>query len=161
MAAVIALVAMGRAPRSAGAVATHSSSGRTNPGLAAPPPAPAAPPRKTATVEISFRSTPSGATVFREGSDAALGLTPFTARLDAAPKPQIFTFRRSGWKEGRATVSLDANARVELALAPQQGEDERADEVGREPGTPPKRARGGHRRKDVKLDQSTVLNPFE
>jgi hypothetical protein len=160
LAAIIALVAATRSPRSAEAVAGRSGPVRVSPGGGTAPAAPAARPPAPATVEISFQSTPPGATVFREGSDAPLGLTPFTARFDATAQPQVFAFRRPGWKEGRATVSLGANAQVELALARQDGEDEAV----RDPGATPKRgerARGGHRRKNVKLDQSTVLNPFE
>jgi hypothetical protein len=113
-------------------------------------------------VEISFQSSPPGATVFRAGSETPLGVTPFTARLGTTPQPQVFAFRHPGWKEGRTTVTLAANARVELALARQDGEDE----AHRDPGQTPKQGertgtRGGHRRKNVKLDQSTVLNPFE
>jgi serine/threonine protein kinase len=159
IAGTLALVAAGRASPPAGAVGE----------IPAPPmigavASHAAGPKPAADVEVTFESTPEGATVFRAGSETPLGLTPFVARMAVAAEPQIFEFRRTGWKAAQKSVTLMSNATVELALMPNDGTETVGGEARtrkkRERPTPETSARG-ERRKNVKLDQSSVLNPFE
>jgi hypothetical protein len=185
VAATVGLIAAGRATRPAAAVPHVSPpwGGLVTVGETTAP----AKPRSGAheEVEIAFASTPEGAAVFRIGSETPLGLTPFVARLKATPEPQAFEFRRTGWKTERRWVALNSNMTVALALTAAGGEDavggqvqarkksERTSTRGertrgertrgeRTPDerTPDERTRG-ERQTNVKLDQSTVLNPFE
>ena len=129
-------------------------------------------------IEVTFTSTPPGADVFRVGAtDERVGVTPFQAHLLPGPvgaEPALFEFRREGWKTERRSVSLSVDAHVDVILAadtpvadsqsaavvgdlsPDDGQRQkkRVDKHAAIPATEP-------RRKPAKLDESSVLDPFE
>ena len=76
------------------------------------------PPEEPQPIEIEFRSTPSGAGVYRAGTDEQLGVTPWT--LTAAPVDRIdqFEVRLDGYQPQTTRVPLSRSALVSLSLTP-------------------------------------------
>ena len=161
VALTVVLIAAGRTGRAPAPLPTTSSV------AARSATATESPARKTVTapaeqrhVEVTFTSSPAGAAVHLAGVEAPLGQTPFMTRLKATPEPRTFEFRRPGWTAARKTVALNSNVTVELALTPAGGEDAGGGKVQARKKSE-RTSKRGERQNNVKLDQSTVLNPFE
>jgi hypothetical protein len=133
-------------------------------------------------VQMTFQSTPSGVTVFREGDPRPLGVTPFAAEFEASSRSEVFEFRLEGWKVGRKHLALLASGPVELALTPIEGDPGTADNrpAGKRPqaaeaslgnendngSESPVRTKVKSKRREAakraaKYDQDAVMNPFE
>ena len=70
-----------------------------------------------AIVTLSFRSQPAGAEVWRDGSEARTGVTPFEVRVPQSAEPVIFEFRRRGFETLRQEVSLAADTETAVTLS--------------------------------------------
>jgi serine/threonine-protein kinase len=121
-----------------------------------------------ARVQITFDSVPAGASVFREGADRPLGVTPFVASLAASPETVTFEYRLEGWRVERTSVALTADTEIKIPLAPVEtaSSSRRPHERTRK-----RKGKGGTKEPEtvqpapeapaVKLDHDIVLNPFE
>ena len=70
-----------------------------------------------AKVRVSFASSPQGAEVFREGSDAPLGVTPLDWSTERTDRPTRFEFRFPGHNRAWQEIVLDKDSSVSVALA--------------------------------------------
>jgi len=165
---VLAVATTGSRSRSAAGTAPARSS------LATPawtPPVPAANPAQTS-VRITFDSAPAGASVFREGEDRPLGVTPFVATFAASPETETFEYRLEGWRVERTSLALTADTEIKIPLVPAEAasSSSSSSRPARERG---RKRRGGSANPEpetvqpapeppaVKLDHDIVLNPFE
>ncbi|MBM4396989.1 MAG: PEGA domain-containing protein, partial [Deltaproteobacteria bacterium] len=88
-----------------------------------PDPAPATVPKPLpespsppARIQIRLRSDPAGATVLDGARE--VGKTPFDLDFDRGQGSKSFVFRHKGYRDGAATVSLDAGGEVHARLDP-------------------------------------------
>lgn len=77
----------------------------------------ALPPKADNKVQIALDSNPTGAEVYRDGSESLLGVTPIVLTLPKSNAPQVYEFRRSGFKSTRETLNLDKDSRLVVQLA--------------------------------------------
>ncbi len=117
---------------------------------AAVEPAATAQPAAPATVKLTFESSPAGAEVFRRGSDAPLGLTPFTARVEAADAVDTFEFRLGGYDSWAEEVSIREDATLAATLA----------KVATRPAARNSAATGKKPKKKRNLRKRDTLDPF-
>jgi serine/threonine protein kinase len=68
-------------------------------------------------VRVTFDSSPRGAEVFREGSDAPLGVTPLEWSTERSDRPTRFEFRFQGHNRAWQEIVLDKDSSVSVALA--------------------------------------------
>jgi len=115
----------------------------------------ATPPRQR--VEIWFASDPPGATVFVAGSPQSLGVTPFSSVFDASTQSATFEFRADGRRVARRDVSLQRDAHIEVALAPEEAGEAAAQKHG---AAPPQAGAHTHS-KSSNLDHDVMFNPFK
>lgn len=71
-------------------------------------------------VELTIRSTPAGAAVHLSGSREALGVTPYTHRIEQSDAEVAFEVRRRGYHTRRLTLSAGASASQQVALKPRK-----------------------------------------
>ncbi|HEY8927037.1 MAG TPA: serine/threonine-protein kinase [Polyangia bacterium] len=121
-----------------------------------------------ARVQITFDSVPPGASVFREGGDRPLGVTPFVASFDASSDTVTFEYRLEGWRVERTSLALATDAEIKIPLVPFETASS-----SRHPHERSGKRKGKHGTKEpetvqpapeppaVKLDHDIVLNPFE
>jgi hypothetical protein len=124
----------------------------------------------TGSVRVTFDSIPAGASVFREGAEHALGVTPFVASFTGSPETVTFEYRLDGWRVERTSLALTVDTEIKIPLtrvetaSPSRPAHERGGkhkggtgagakepETVQPPAEPPA----------VKLDHDIVLNPFE
>jgi eukaryotic-like serine/threonine-protein kinase len=86
----------------------------------APATAPSPTPRPAAAapeyVTVAIRTTPAGASVFRDGDDADLGTTPFTTRLERGGGEAVFVLRMSGYAERRVALDTKFDSETTIRL---------------------------------------------
>ncbi len=128
-------------------------------------------------VRVSFDSSPRGAEVFREGTDAPLGVTPLEWSTSRSDRPTRFEFRFPGHNRAWQEIVLDKDSSVSVALAEMPPESPVAPEsvVPRLPkrGLPPeavpaakstkrvkKRVNPDEERAEPVLDRDAVADPF-
>jgi serine/threonine protein kinase len=131
------------------------------------------------TVRVSLSSSPQGAEVFREGSDAPLGVTPLEWSTERSPRPVRFEFRFPGHNRAWQEIVLDKDSSVSVALAELPPAGTPKPEPGLTPHPPrrgllsaeappevkiPKRAKKAESpeegKADPPLDRDAVADPF-
>jgi len=116
---------------------------KTRPPEALPEPVVLAPIAEARTIELEFRSDPSGATIKDDGK--VIGVTPFSSKLPALPDgaPKIFTAELPGYLEAKTEQRLDSSRVVMLILTqePAPVVEVVDDEVAEEPAPSPTKRR--------------------
>ena len=77
----------------------------------------ALPPKIDHKAQIALDSNPSGAEVYRENSESLLGITPFVLTVEKSTTPQVFEFRRGGYKSQKETISVENDGRFTSQLS--------------------------------------------
>jgi serine/threonine protein kinase len=74
-----------------------------------------------ATINVTFKSVPSGAAVYQKGERLSPKTTPFSMDISLAEAPGIYTFKKRGFVPGKHTLSGDVKAertQLKVRLSP-------------------------------------------